>query len=390
MSKLDIVEKIKAKDLLSALFDKYSEKPFTLINQSMEVGNLWQENYFCWGRSALYYLFKSLPFKTISFPAFTCSTLVWAAEKAGKKVDLLEIDKNTFNIDINKLDGDLECVVAVHTFGNPLDIDEVKEKCPNAFIIEDCAHALLSKINGDYVGSKGDAVLFSLYKQIANINGALLLTKNTKVDRVFNLAYRQAGFRSYKQIQPWYKKLKRVVFKTNGPHQLLLDWMRKKYLPVLQKREITDKKPSKLALSLFNRGFRKLKKEVGQRRKTAKVYYRYCQESPYFRAQKAQENSDPSFYHFVIRLSPNIADIRDKLLVNLRQKNIFLGRLWYDVPITFKRYKKFGKNCPNALDLARSVISLPIKSEFSEADIIKLFKEMTKEIEIIKANKSAN
>jgi hypothetical protein len=48
----------------------------------------------------------------------------------------------------------------------------------NIFLIEDCAHALLSLANGNYLGSYGDIAIFSLLKSLPVPNGGLLLLNN--------------------------------------------------------------------------------------------------------------------------------------------------------------------------------------------------------------------
>ena len=103
MNKFDLSGKIKLADLLLGLMKKNKITPYRLFKKSLGLRKDWQENYFSWGRSALYYLFKRLKFKKITFPAFTCPTLIEAAEKAGKEVILTEVDLDTFNLDINKI-----------------------------------------------------------------------------------------------------------------------------------------------------------------------------------------------------------------------------------------------------------------------------------------------
>lgn len=371
MNKFDIVEKINFTDLIRANFTHPGSPYNILINYNIAPESF-IDNYFNWGRNALYYLFKSLPFSYITFPAFTCPTLTEAAEKAGKKIILTEVDLNTFNIDINKVPKDTECLVVVHTFGNPVNIKEIRNKFNQLLIIEDCAHSLFAKINNQFVGSRGDIILFSFYKQIANINGALLLTKSKLLN--------------YQNTESDYKYLKRIIYKTKGWHQWIVNYKRHDYLPQIEPHGISKNKPSKLVFKLFSSGFIKLESEIEKRRRVAKWHDEQVNKSVYFMHQWQTKNSLVSYYQYALRLKPEYCYIRDKLGFNLRQKNIFIGRLWYDAPIVQDRYKKYQKSCPNALQLAKAVINLPIHSCYRKEDVEYLFNQLNKTIKDLLSN----
>jgi len=367
MSKFDLIEKIRPVELL-CLFKKSKHLlPFELIQPKLGLSLSWQPSYFNWGRNALYYLFKSLPYKEITFPAFTCPTLIKAAEQAGKKVILTEVDLKTFNIDINKIPSKTKCLVVVHTFGNPVEIIKIKEKFKEIFIIEDCAHALFSKVKNNFAGSQGDAILFSLYKQIANLNGCLLLTK-----RKIGQNQEQEGS---------FKYLKRLIIKLSGPHQYYLDFKRKQYLPVIEEQKTNCQMPSDLTFSLFEKGFKKLEKEVEERRKVVQFYYQQLKGYEFLKIQESPLDANPSYYQFAVRLIPRIASYRDKIVFSLRKKNIIIDRLWYEAPIVQKKYELFQKKCPQALILAKTVINLPIYSFYTKADVNYLFSQVQKVIE---------
>jgi dTDP-4-amino-4,6-dideoxygalactose transaminase len=367
---LDVVEKIDAFSVVKVFLTRGTRKPFSLLSREFGLKGDWQENYFNWGRNALFYFFKKLEFNTIAFPSFTCPTLVEAAKKAGKKVSLIEVDLNTFNLDIGKIPVDTKCLVAVHTFGNPLDIAGIRKKAKDVFIIEDMAHSLYSEFKGKFIGGQGDAVLFSLYKQIANINGSLLLSK----DKILTFQKKESQF----------KYLKRLVFKLKGLHQPILSLKRQNYLPSIKPEPVSGLMPSSLVFNLFNLGFKKLSKEVESRRKLAKLYFKLAGKSPYFKAQEVSKNSKSSFYHFAVRLNPELCYLRDKVVLHLRGKNIYPARLWPNAPVALREYKNYAKICPNALNLAKTVINLPINSKISKKEAKYLFDRLNKTIKALK------
>jgi len=362
MSKFDLVEKIRPIDLMDACKGNKRSLPFGIIRTKLGLSSNWQPSYFNWGRNALFYLFKSLPYRSITFPAFTCPTLIEVAEQAGKEVILVEIDLDTFNIDVNKIPLETKCLVVVHTFGNPVDIRKIKSKFKKIFIIEDCAHALFAKVNNNFVGSEGDAILFSLYKQVSNINGCLLLTK----EKIAQNQEQEGNF----------KYLKRLLIKLKGFHQYYLDFKRRQYLPIIEEQKINSQKPSDLTFLLFEKGFKKLEKEVEGRRKIVQFYYEQLKNLGFFKTQKPFLNSSPSYYQFTLRLSPELASVRDEIVFGLRKKNIIVDRLWYEAPIVQKKYELFQKKCPQALILAKTVINLPIYSFYTRADVDYLFSQV--------------
>jgi dTDP-4-amino-4,6-dideoxygalactose transaminase len=367
MDKFDIVEKIPALNLLKSLINCNQRLPHELLSQKVKYLHNISPNYFNWGRNALYYLFKSLPFTTIAFPAFTCPTIVEAAEKANKKIILLEVDLNNFNIVEEKIPVGLECLVVVHTFGNPVSIAKIKQKHKQIFIVEDCAHALMARIDNGLAGNLGDAVLFSLYKQTPNINGALLLTKKPIVG-----AQKQESSFSY---------FKRLIVKINGYHQFLVNKRRQQYLPEIQPFALNNYKPSPLVLSLFNTGLSYLEKEIVGRRRVATHYDERLKNNKWLVPQKQQGQS--SYYTYAVRLAPKVAKLRDRLLISLRNKNIFLARMWHDAPIMQLRFAKYKRLCPNATTLAQTVINLPIYSSYTEQDVDYLLQSIEESIRVL-------
>jgi len=134
----------------------------------------------------------------------------------------------------------------------------------------------------------------------------------------------------------------------------------------------------------------KLKMEVIKRQKLAPLYLSLTKKSKYFTSQNVLPKSQPSWYHFVISLKPEFVHFRDEIVIELRKNNVFVDRLWNKAPITKAKYNKFKKQCPNALYLARSVISLPIKGSYREKEVKELFKKVNQVIETRLREKKAS
>ena len=86
----------------------------------------------------------------------------------GAKPVFADVDKNSYNIDKNeilkKITKKTKAIIPVHLFGNPFDINGLKEINNNSIkIIEDCAQSFGAGINCQRTGSIGDIGCFSFY-----------------------------------------------------------------------------------------------------------------------------------------------------------------------------------------------------------------------------------
>ena len=95
-----------------------------------------------------------------------------------------DIQYDTLNIDpksiVEKITRKTKAIICVHYGGNPCDMNEIRKigRDHNLPIIEDAAHALGSKYKGQYIGSKGDIIAFSLQavKVITCGDGGMIAT----------------------------------------------------------------------------------------------------------------------------------------------------------------------------------------------------------------------
>jgi hypothetical protein len=58
----------------------------------------------------------------------------------------------------------------------------------------------------------------------------------------------------------------------------------------------------------------------------------------------------------------------------LRQRGIFLDRLWHDAPVSLPFFRDYLKrDCRNSQLLAKSVINMPVIEGYQESDVNSLF-----------------
>jgi len=145
---------------------------------------------FAAGRMGFYALMKVLgigPGDEVVIHGATCSVMVNAVLRIGATPVFSDIDPQTFGssaLHIEKcLTSRTRMIVAQHSFGIPCDIVPIVAiaQSRGIFLLEDCALALGSRVDGVVVGNFGDAALFSTdhSKPLNTLIGGLLYTRRT-------------------------------------------------------------------------------------------------------------------------------------------------------------------------------------------------------------------
>ena len=126
------------------------------------------------GRAALYAILITLrqnsDKRDVIIPAFICPVVASSIINAGCKVVPCDISKDTLDYNLIELRRIVSpstlCIVAVHLCGLPCNMNEIHRiaKETNTFVVEDCAHAIGSSLNGKIMGTYGDFSFFSFGK----------------------------------------------------------------------------------------------------------------------------------------------------------------------------------------------------------------------------------
>lgn len=124
------------------------------------------------GTDALYLALRALEIgagdEVITTP-FTFIATSEAIIVAGAKPVFVDIDAETFNMDVNQLSAAInsrtKAILPVHLFGQPVNMSEVMAiaKSHNLAVIEDCAQATGAQWAGKQVGSIGQIGCFSFF-----------------------------------------------------------------------------------------------------------------------------------------------------------------------------------------------------------------------------------
>jgi len=119
-------------------------------------------------------------------PAFTWISTANVVENLGGKVVFCDIDLQTFNIDITKIESKVtertKAILPVHLFGLSADMGPIVELANkyNWFVVEDAACGLGAKYKGRHVGSFGNTGCFSFHprKAITTGEGGMVTTND--------------------------------------------------------------------------------------------------------------------------------------------------------------------------------------------------------------------
>ena len=285
----------------------------------------------------------------------------------GLKIDFLDIDPDTWNISIEKLEKKLKIakkkkrlpklIIIVHLGGlpvNPIKLNNLSKKYKFK-IIEDASHSLGGKYYSKSVGCSkwSDITIFSFHpvKIITTGEGGCCTTNKKKYYEKLK-ALRNNGI---------IKERKNFKFKNLGPwyyeqHSLGYNFRMNDIQSALGISQLKN-------LNIF----------VKKRNKIAKFYCNQLKNLP-IKFQKIEKNFYSSYHLFIIKLNIKYKYLHRKLFDYLRSKNVLVN-LHY-LPIHLQPfYRKFGfkKNqFPVAEEYSESAISIPIYPNLRRKDQIKI------------------
>jgi len=141
------------------------------------------------GRGALYLILSVLPQRKVLVPAYTCKAVIEAARLAGKEVVFGESEADGINMAVASLAGRLDpdtVLLATHQFGIPCAIGSMIDmaRAAGAYVIEDAAAALGTRVDGKLTGTFGDAAIFSFDStKLVNVplKGGFLLVRDAEL-----------------------------------------------------------------------------------------------------------------------------------------------------------------------------------------------------------------
>ena len=285
----------------------------------------------------------------------------------GLKIDFVDIDKETWNISIEKLENKLKIakkkgklpklVIVVHLGGlpaNPLKLKKLSRKYKFK-IIEDASHSFGGKYYSRKVGCSkwSDITVFSFHpvKIITTGEGGCCVTNNKQYHEKL-IALRNNGITKekikfkFKNLGPWYYE----------QHSLGYNFRMNDMQSALGVSQLKN-------LNVF------LKK----RNNIAQFYRENLKNLP-IKFQKIDKNFYSTYHLFIIKLEIKYKYLHKKFFNYLRSKNLYVN-LHY-LPIHLQPfYREFGfkKNeFPIAEEYSKTAISIPIYPDLKKKQQIRI------------------
>lgn len=307
------------------------------------------------GTSALHGAYFALDLKKGDEMITSPNTFVASSNAAlylGANVKFGDVEKDTGNIDVSKIETDdnTKLITPVHYSGNPVDLKELSE-IDNVKIIEDGAHALGAKYNGKKIGSLtySEMAMFSFHpvKHITTGEGGIIVTNDEEYFERLQL-FRSHGITKNNLVNEshgdWYYEMQELGFNYR----------------------ITD---IQCALGLSQ--LKKLDSFVKSRRKIASIYNEIFEDNPYFDVTIEKEGCESAYHLYPILLNDELAKHKKEIFSKLRSNG--LGVQVHYIPV-YKQpyYQKLGfddKLCPVCEEFYKRELSIPMYPTLTDEDI---------------------
>ena len=125
-------------------------------------------------------------------PAVSWATTYTVLHQCGLKLRFIDIDLNTFNLNLNELENasteNTKAIFAVNLLGNPNDFDRLLKICDenNLILIEDNCESMGAKFDGKYTGTFGVCGTFSTFysHHMATMEGGMILTDDDELNDI--------------------------------------------------------------------------------------------------------------------------------------------------------------------------------------------------------------
>ena len=272
----------------------------------------------------------------------TMTSTVDSIVRCGAKPIFVDIDEETYNIDVNKIEEKItdktKAIVLVHLYGNSADmgpIMEISEK-HNLIVIEDACQAHGSEYKGKKVGGIGDIGCFSFYptKNLGAYGDAgMLLTNNEEI------ALKLKQYRNYGQKKRYFHDFIGINSR--------LDELQATILRVKLKH-----------LDIWN----------NYRREKAYLYNQLLEKSNVI--IPLEKEYSKHIYHLYVIRSKNRDDLKEFLNDNEVQTYIH-----FPIPVHLsKAYSKFDIQCklPTTEKICKDILSLPMHPFIAKEEIMKI------------------
>ena len=286
------------------------------------------------------------PGDEIIIPVNTFIATAWGATLCGAKPVFVDCENDGYNIDPIKVEAAItkktKAIVAVHLYGQPADLDPLREiaKQNKIYLVEDCAQAHFAEYKGKRVGGLSDTASFSFYpgKNLGAYGEGGAVTTNDD-----DVANKVRMIRDHGAVQKYNHEILGHNYRMEGIQGAVLG-VKLKHLD----------------------------KWTDGRRRAANTYNELLKDYSAITLPKEMNYARHVYHLFVIRVNDGGSKRRDALAKFLNENGISTG-LHYPIPLhlqpCFKAsgYKK--GDFPITEELAECGLSLPMFPELSDEQV---------------------
>lgn len=336
-------------------------------------------------RSGLYALLSAWnigPGDEVLVTGFTCSAVSEPIMKRGAKPVYVDINPLTYAMDPVALETAItpntKCIIVQHTFGIPAPVEEICNivKKNGIKVIEDCALALGSKINGKWLGHQADASLwsFELSKTISVGWGGLVQINrdNSLTERVRDVINIAGVMRRFSASQRLFQGgLSGLLYRPDAgfaryaiPVLFRMGLFRRSADTPADHLSMPDDRQWKVLANLLNR----LNAIIETSRIVVEHYQGVLNNYGYGTLVDQQKMKEVCLIRFPFQVKQP-----ERFMKAFRSVGIEAGS-WFSQPVSSGglAQHKFGYisgSCPIAERVCKHIINLPVHSRMNEQDI---------------------
>jgi dTDP-4-amino-4,6-dideoxygalactose transaminase len=353
------------KDLILSLARLKSHPDITSIRSIFDQSHI---NFTNSGRASLYVILKALQLpenSKIGVPLYTCPTVFDAIINAGHKPIFIDIDPGNYTLDPDDLEAkinELDAVLAIHTFGRPADMDKIQKIAGDVPVIEDCAHALLSRYKNKLVGTIGNAGFFSFRtgKYISAGEGGMIITKDAKLSKKIQFEIERfpkptltneikSSFvtfaRSTMYHRPWF-----------GLFALPIGGLLENKIDLMNKYNFKTTQIRKTDMHTILRKIENFKIKVDIQRENSQYLINNLKGQDILLPEEATDTFC-NYYLFPVQFKDRIH--RDMAVTQLLKKGIDTTKLFSKTPELAKRQYGYKGDCPDTEQVAEKILTIP-------------------------------
>lgn len=288
-----------------AFADKFNSKYAVMVNSGSSANLV--------GVAALFYK-KENPLKPgdeVIVPSISWATTYYPLLQYGLKLKFLDVDLNTLNADVSKLEQALtpktKMVVAVSILGNPAPLDVMRKFCDehNLYFFEDNCESMGASLNGKLTGTFGHLNTFSSFfsHHISTMEGGVVVTDDEELYELVKCLRAHGWTRNLPENSSLYQRTQDDFYEA--------------YRFILPGYNV---RPLELSGAIGVEQIRKLDNMVNIRRQNAAMFLELFRNDERFIIQK--ENGKSSWFSFTMICNPKLKIDRKKVFRKLQDADI--------------------------------------------------------------------